>query len=90
MYMKWSKCNLYAKKIECLGHIIADKGIHPDVDKLSQIREWRTPQNYNDVQQFVGLVNYIGNFLPNVTRATTSHDAKRITIFLETYSPEMI
>jgi hypothetical protein len=29
-----------------------------------------TPRNYNDVQRFAGLVNYISNFLPNVTAYT--------------------
>jgi hypothetical protein len=52
---------------ECLGHIIDDNGIHPDVDKLQRIRDWRTPRNYLDIQRFVGLVNYVANFLPDVT-----------------------
>jgi hypothetical protein len=67
LYLKWEKCNLYAKEVECLGHIIDDKGIHPDADKLDRIREWRIPRNYNDLQRFAGLVNYVGNFLPNLS-----------------------
>ena len=67
LYLKWEKCNLYAKMIDCLGHIIDDKGIHPDADKLDKIRQWRTPRNYNDVQWFAGLVNYVGNFLLNLS-----------------------
>ena len=70
LYLKWSKCNLYARRMECLGHIIDDNGIHPDVDKLQRIRDWRTPRNYHDVQRFVGLVNYVANFLPDVTSYT--------------------
>jgi hypothetical protein len=70
LHLKWSKCNLYAKNMECLGHIIDDNGIHPDVDKLQRIRDWRTPRNYLDIQQFVGLVNYVANFLPDVTAYT--------------------
>lgn len=70
LYLKWSKCNLYAKEMECLGHVIDDNGIHPDVDKLQRIRDWRTPRNYHDVQRFVGLVNYMANFLPDVTAYT--------------------
>ncbi len=50
LYLKWKKCDLYADKVNCLGHIIDDEGIHPDTDKLSCIWEWRTPHNYNDVQ----------------------------------------
>jgi hypothetical protein len=70
LYLKWSKCDLYASRIDCLGHIIDDKGIHPDADKLARIREWRTPRNYNDIQRFVGLVVYVGNYLPNVSSYT--------------------
>ena len=70
LYLKWSKCNLYAKTVDCLGHMIDDRGIHPDSDKMARIREWWTPRDYNDVQRFVGLVNYVGNFLPDVTSYT--------------------
>jgi hypothetical protein len=70
MYLKWSKCNLYAKEMDCLGHIIDNNGIHPDVDKLQRIRDWRTPCKYQDVQRFIGLVNYVANFLPDVTTYT--------------------
>ena len=70
LFLKWKKCELYAKKVECLGHIIDEDGIHPDADKLDCIRNWRTPRNYNDVQRFTGLVNYVSNFLPNVTAFT--------------------
>ncbi|KAJ3502631.1 hypothetical protein NLJ89_g8798 [Agrocybe chaxingu] len=70
LYLKWKKCELYSPKIDCLGHIIDDQGIHPDEDKLARIREWRTPRNYNDIQRFVGLVNYVANFLPSVSMYT--------------------
>jgi len=70
LYLKWSKCNLYAKEIDCLSHIIDDQGIHPDADKLASIKEWRTPRNYNNIQWFVGLVNYVRNFLPNIMAYT--------------------
>jgi Reverse transcriptase (RNA-dependent DNA polymerase) len=70
LYLKWTKCELYASCIDCLGHIIDDKGIHPDTDKLSCIRTWCTPCDYTDIQHFIGLVNYVGNFLPDVTSYT--------------------
>ncbi|GLB37195.1 putative DNA RNA polymerase [Lyophyllum shimeji] len=70
LYLKWKKCELYADRVDCLGHIINDQGIHPDADKLARIRDWRTPRNYNDIQRFVGLVNYLGHFLPDITAYT--------------------
>ena len=68
--LKWEKCDLYASRVDCLGHIIDDNGIHVDSTKLQRILEWRTPRNYNDIQRFVGLVNYLGAFLPDVTAYT--------------------
>jgi len=50
LYLKWDKCDLYAKSVDCLGHLIDDQGIHPDTDKLSRIRDWRVPRNYNNIQ----------------------------------------
>ena len=71
LYLKWAKYDLYADKVNCLRHIIDKEEIHVDTDKVASIREWRTPHNYNDIQQFVGLVNYIRNFLPNITSYTS-------------------
>ena len=71
LYLKWSKCNLYAKTVDCLSHIINDQWIHPDADKMARIHDWHTLWDYNDVQQFIGLVNYVKNFLPDITAYTS-------------------
>lgn len=70
LFVKWSKCELYSEQVDCLGHIIDDSGIHPSADKLERICEWCTPRNYNDIQRFVGLINYVSNFLPDITTYT--------------------
>ena len=70
LYLKWIKCDLYAEQVDCLRHIIDKEGIHVDSDKVARIWEWGTPRNYNDIQQFIGLVNYIATFLPDVTAYT--------------------
>ena len=71
LYLKWAKCDLYTDKVNCLGHIIDKEGIHVDTDKVAHIREWHTSRNYNDIQWFIGLVNYIRNFLPDITSYTS-------------------
>nr|GAT56033.1 predicted protein [Mycena chlorophos] len=70
-YLKREKVDLYAEHLECLGAIIDDQGIHADADKMHRIREWRTPRNYNDVQRFLGLIQYLAPFLPDVTAFTS-------------------
>ena len=66
-YLKPEKCDLYVIRVDCLGHIIDDRGLHPDEDKIARIREWRTPRSYNDIQRFMGLVQYLSHFVPDLS-----------------------
>jgi hypothetical protein len=59
LYLEESKLDLYSKKMDCLGHIIDDRGIHADADKMARVHKWRTPRNKHDVQRFLGLVQYL-------------------------------
>jgi Reverse transcriptase (RNA-dependent DNA polymerase) len=34
LFLNKKKVDLYTEKMECLGHIIADRGIHADTDKM--------------------------------------------------------
>jgi len=70
-YLEKEKCDLYAVRLDCLGHVINEKGVHADRDKMSWIRGWRTPQNLNEVQRFVGLVEYLAQFMPDVSTYAT-------------------
>ena len=54
-----------------MGHVIDDKGIHAESDKMQCIQEWRTPWNYNEVQKFLGLVQYLAQFMPAIMAYTT-------------------
>ena len=67
MVLNPKKCDFFSKKMDCLGHIIDDHGIHADSSKMVQIMNWRTPRSYQDVQRFLGLVQYIQHFMPNVS-----------------------
>ena len=60
-------------KTDCLGHVIDDNGIHAELDKMwrIRIREWRVPWNYNEVQKFLGLVQYLALYIPDITAYTT-------------------
>ena len=61
------KCDFFSEKMDCLGHVIDDQGIHADTSKMAQIQNWRTPRSYHDIQRFLGLVQYIQHFMPNVS-----------------------
>ena len=46
------------------------QGLHCNTNKLGKLRDWRVPRNYLDVQHFLGLVQYLAPFLPNVASYT--------------------
>ena len=70
-FLSKNKVDLYSVQMDCLGHMIDDMGIHVNMDKMKLIREWPRPLNYNDVQRFNGVVNYISQFMPDVTAYTS-------------------
>lgn len=57
--------------MECLSHVIDDEGIHANTEKMEKIAVWPTPQNYNEIQCFLGLVQYIAQFLPDISSYST-------------------
>src|ERR1700722_1735471 len=70
LFLEESKLDLYSKKMDCLGHIIDDRGIHADSDKMAQVREWCTLRSKHDVQCFLGLVQYLAHFMPDIPAYT--------------------
>ena len=40
------------------------------MDKMQKIWGWRQPRSYHDVQRFLGLVQYLAHFLPDITAYT--------------------
>ena len=70
LFLKGVKVLLYAPSMECLGHLIDDLGLHADSDKMEKVRNWRTPRDYHDVQKFLGMVQYLANFMPDVSMYT--------------------
>ena len=71
LYLSAAKVDLYSSRMDCLGHLIDDRGIHADTDKMRDVRGWPRPLNYHDVQRFLGLVNYLAQFMPDVSAYTS-------------------
>lgn len=63
--LKPSKCELFKTSVIYLGHIISEKGIQTDPEKLSAVRDWPTPTNIKELRQFLGFVGYYRRFIQN-------------------------
>ena len=70
LYLSTKKVDLYSERMDCLGHLIDRRGLHADSDKMKSVRRWPTPRDYNDVQKFLGMINYLSQFMPEVSAFT--------------------
>ena len=52
------------------GFVVSDKGIKPDPEKVEGISSFPQPQNPTEVRSFLGLVNQLGSFLPDLAHNT--------------------
>lgn len=70
MRVNWAKCELMKESIEYCGFRIDKNGIHRMQDKIDAIQNMKMPANKDDVRAFLGLVNYYGRFVKNLSSIT--------------------
>ncbi|XP_011883701.1 PREDICTED: uncharacterized protein K02A2.6-like, partial [Vollenhovia emeryi] len=64
-YLSKEKCELCRPHVEFLGHILSEKSIHTDPNKIAAIEIIQRPQNVTELKSFLGLVNFYNKFVPN-------------------------
>jgi len=52
------KYKFYKQGIEYLGLVISENEVFIDLVKVTEVREWPTPENKTDVQAFLDFVNF--------------------------------
>ncbi|GJX85802.1 hypothetical protein Tco_0336576 [Tanacetum coccineum] len=55
LYAKFSKCEFWIPKVQFLGHVIDNKGIHVDPAKIESVKDWASPKTPTEIRQFLGL-----------------------------------
>lgn len=71
------KCQFLKKRLEFAGHIWSTEGVQPDPKKVQAIVEAPAPTNVSEVRSFLGMVNYVSRFIPNM--ATVSEPLRVLT-----------
>ena len=61
--LKPNKCQFLKPKIHCLGHVISQQGVEPDERKVKAVKDWPTPMNSVELQQFLGFATYYRRFV---------------------------
>ena len=65
-----SKCQFRCDELTYLGHTISKDGINTDANKIRAITETPMPENKNVVQGLLGMIYYVGKFIPNLAEIT--------------------
>ncbi|XP_062554222.1 uncharacterized protein K02A2.6-like [Armigeres subalbatus] len=76
MRINVDKCVFFANQIEYCGYVVDRHGIHKVKEKIDAVQNMPTPESKEQVRSFVGLVNYYGRFLPNLS--TMIHPLNRL------------
>ena len=71
------KCIFRKTSINFFGFHISDKGIQPTENHMQAIDDFKEPTNVTEARSFLGTVNYVSSFVPNL--ATLAEPIRRIT-----------
>ncbi|XP_066981047.1 uncharacterized protein [Macrobrachium rosenbergii] len=55
-----------APTVNFCGYTLSGEGISADQEKVSAIRDFPTPANLTDLRSFMGLVNQLAEFTPDI------------------------
>ncbi|GKB94338.1 hypothetical protein Tco_0980475, partial [Tanacetum coccineum] len=58
LYAKFSKCELWLREVQFLGHVINGNGIHVDPSKIEAVKNWKALRTPSKVRSFLGLAGY--------------------------------
>lgn len=64
------KCIFGVTSIKFMGDILSSEGLKADPDKVKAIKGLAAPSTKTELQSFLGMVNYLGRFVPDLTKRT--------------------
>ena len=63
---------VFAKsEIPYVGYIVSSSGIKANPEKVEAVTKFREPKNITELRSFLGMVNQLGNFSPDISGAAT-------------------
>ena len=68
--LNMDKCHFGVRTVVFLGHVISEQGVSVDPNKTRAILSMKSPNNVSEVRQFLGMVNQLMKFVPNLAALT--------------------
>lgn len=63
-----SKCKFFQTSVKYLGHIVSEKGIETDPDKVAALKTWPKPNNLKELRTFPGFCGYYRRFVKDYSK----------------------
>ena len=64
------KCEFRKDRVSYVGHVLTAEGVKPDYEKIRAVQEMPRPQNVSELHTFMGFIQYLGKFIPNLSEVT--------------------
>lgn len=74
------KCILAQSEVLFLGHLVTNKGILPNPERVKIINEYPLPTNVQQLKRFLGMLNFYRRFVPKA-----AHEQILLNNFLKGY-----
>jgi hypothetical protein len=71
------KCHFGYNAIVALGHVVSSDSRSPDPAKLEVLNDWPVPQTGQDIESFLGFVNYLRDHIPVYSELAAPLEALR-------------
>ena len=68
LVFNWEKCHFIVNQGIVLGHIISEKGIEVDKEKIDLISKFPSPTNIKTVRQFLGHAGFYSRFIMDFSK----------------------
>ena len=68
LHLNPDKVKINCKSVPLFGMTLTESGIKPDPKKVEAIHNWPTPTNVSELLLFLGSINYLSQFIPELSR----------------------
>lgn len=62
------KCQFFRKRVKYLGHILSDEGVEVDSEKTEVLKNWKIPENVEELRSFLGFTGYFRKFVRDYSK----------------------
>lgn len=62
------KCRFFQTSVRYLGHIVSERGVETDPEKIEAIKTWPCPRNLKELRSFLGFSGYYRRFIKDYSQ----------------------